>query len=105
MVYLQAFASQRPAVPGPGASCLPGPTAAMQRGGAVNRTAAALLLLPLSGVGRTIAHADAKDAKKDGKKDESKKEPYSAGTFAGLKLRSIGPALTSGRVADLAVDP
>jgi photosystem II stability/assembly factor-like uncharacterized protein len=26
-------------------------------------------------------------------------------TFAGLELRSIGPALTSGRIADLAVDP
>src|SRR5947209_5352585 len=26
-------------------------------------------------------------------------------TLAGLKLRSIGPALTSGRIADVAVDP
>jgi len=29
----------------------------------------------------------------------------SAGTFAGLKLRSIGPALMSGRICDFAVDP
>jgi len=29
----------------------------------------------------------------------------SAGTFAGLTLRSIGPALASGRVGDFAVDP
>ena len=43
--------------------------------------------------------ADSKD-----KKDE-KKEKLSAGTFAGLKLRGIGPALTSGRIGDLAVDP
>jgi photosystem II stability/assembly factor-like uncharacterized protein len=40
-------------------------------------------------------------------KDE--KEPpkggYRSETFAGLELRSIGPALTSGRITDLAVDP
>ncbi|MCB1007430.1 MAG: glycosyl hydrolase [Acidobacteria bacterium] len=30
---------------------------------------------------------------------------FAAKTFAGLKFRSIGPALTSGRIADLAVDP
>lgn len=29
----------------------------------------------------------------------------SAGTFAGLKLRSVGPALMSGRICDFAVDP
>ena len=40
---------------------------------------------------------------KDGK-DEKKKEPLSAATFAGLKLRGIGPAFISGRVADIAVD-
>ncbi|MEM8995226.1 MAG: glycosyl hydrolase, partial [Acidobacteriota bacterium] len=28
-----------------------------------------------------------------------------ASTFAGLKLRAVGPALASGRIADLAVDP
>lgn len=32
-------------------------------------------------------------------------ELMSAGTFAGLALRSIGPALMSGRVGDLAVNP
>ncbi len=31
--------------------------------------------------------------------------PMSAKTFDGLELRSIGPALTSGRVSDIAVDP
>ncbi len=36
---------------------------------------------------------------------EEKPEPMSSGTFSGLKLRSIGPALTSGRIADFAVDP
>ncbi|HYN22805.1 MAG TPA: glycosyl hydrolase [Thermoanaerobaculia bacterium] len=51
------------------------------------------------------AKGKAKNAKaKDEKKDE-KKELLSAGTFSGLALRGIGPALTSGRVIDLAVDP
>jgi len=30
---------------------------------------------------------------------------YSEATFQGLKFRSIGPALTSGRIGDLAVHP
>jgi photosystem II stability/assembly factor-like uncharacterized protein len=39
-------------------------------------------------------------------KAEEKKDPLSSpGTFSGLRLRNIGPAVTSGRVADLAVDP
>ncbi len=50
-----------------------------------------------------------KDDKDKGDKGEpggkDKKEPLSAHTFAGLKLRGIGPAFISGRVADLAVDP
>ena len=28
-----------------------------------------------------------------------------SGTFSGLRLRSIGPAMTSGRISDLAIDP
>jgi photosystem II stability/assembly factor-like uncharacterized protein len=31
--------------------------------------------------------------------------PYQASTFSGLRLRAIGPAVTSGRVSDLAVNP
>jgi photosystem II stability/assembly factor-like uncharacterized protein len=38
----------------------------------------------------------------DSKEKESK---YGEKTFAGLELRSLGPALTSGRIIDLAVDP
>ncbi len=34
-----------------------------------------------------------------------KPEPMSSGTFSGLKFRSIGPAVTSGRVNGFAVDP
>ena len=41
------------------------------------------------------------------RKDEPRKpsDPMSAPTFAGLRLRSIGPAFTSGRVCSIAVDP
>ena len=42
--------------------------------------------------------ADAPDAKE-------KESKYGEKTFAGLNLREIGPALTSGRIIDLAVDP
>ena len=45
----------------------------------------------------------AKGAKAE--KAEKKKDPWSADTFSGLELRGIGPALTSGRVLDVAVDP
>ena len=34
-----------------------------------------------------------------------KKGGWNSGTLAGLELRSIGPAVTSGRIIDLAVDP
>ena len=34
-----------------------------------------------------------------------KPEPMSSGTFAGMKFRSIGPSVTSGRVTGFAVDP
>lgn len=46
--------------------------------------------------------APAKAAGKAGAKPESK---VNAGAFAGLKFREIGPALTSGRITDLAVHP
>jgi photosystem II stability/assembly factor-like uncharacterized protein len=53
--------------------------------------------------------ADKKSKKKKKDKgdeeDEEEKGPLSSSTFSGLKLRGIGPALTSGRVGDLAMDP
>ncbi len=52
-----------------------------------------LLTTFLFGAGTVWAKAD---------EDES---PLSAATLAGLKLRSIGPALMSGRIVDIAVDP
>jgi photosystem II stability/assembly factor-like uncharacterized protein len=36
---------------------------------------------------------------------EEDKNPYKSSTFNGLKFRSIGPAVTSGRVLDVAVNP
>ncbi len=43
------------------------------------------------------------DAQK--KKNTSTKDPMNSMTFMGLKFRSIGPAFTSGRIADFAVNP
>ncbi|MDX1388982.1 MAG: glycosyl hydrolase, partial [Acidobacteriota bacterium] len=45
------------------------------------------------------------EAKKKGGKDKEETGPMSAGTFAGLKFRLLGPALTSGRISDIAVHP
>ncbi|MBL4754984.1 MAG: glycosyl hydrolase [Flavobacteriales bacterium] len=39
------------------------------------------------------------------KKDDAPKGKHKSGTFSGLAFRSIGPAFTSGRIADLAVNP
>ena len=66
------------------------------------RTLAIILLIGIS----TIADAQSK-TKTDNKKaaappDSSK---FTTGLLSGLPLRSIGPALTSGRVADIAIDP
>ncbi len=51
-----------------------------------------LLCLPLHAMTNTTEETD-------------DKAPLSSGTFAGLKLRGIGPALMSGRIADIAVHP
>ena len=49
---------------------------------------------------------ETKEAKKGEKKEAKKDEgPLSESTLSGLKLRGIGPAVTSGRIADLAIDP
>jgi photosystem II stability/assembly factor-like uncharacterized protein len=64
------------------------------------------VLLSLLLAGNASAAPDKTDKKAAAeKKKEEKKDPLSAGTFAGLPLRGIGPALTSGRVVDIAVDP
>lgn len=52
---------------------------------------------------KDAADKDAKD-KKDAENAESR-DPMSSGTFSGLKFRSVGPALISGRVVSIAVNP
>lgn len=37
--------------------------------------------------------------------ETEEKDPLNAGNFSALKFRNLGPALTSGRIADLAVNP
>jgi len=37
--------------------------------------------------------------------DEEAKSPLNESTFQGLKMRSVGPAFTSGRIADIAIHP
>jgi photosystem II stability/assembly factor-like uncharacterized protein len=37
--------------------------------------------------------------------EKENKDPMSSGTFSGLKFRLLGPALTSGRISDIAVHP
>ncbi len=37
--------------------------------------------------------------------EKEEKNPYKSGTFSGLKFRLLGPAVTSGRVTDFAVNP
>ncbi|MDX2246535.1 MAG: glycosyl hydrolase [Bacteroidia bacterium] len=50
-------------------------------------------------------------SQKKNKKDDTPETPteekdiFSSSTFSGLKFRSVGPALTSGRIADFAVNP
>src|SRR5882672_6422952 len=50
--------------------------------------------------------SEARKAGEEKPDDENKpRDPMSTATFNGLRLRSIGPAFTSGRVIGLAVDP
>lgn len=42
---------------------------------------------------------------KDTAKKADTKDPLQTSTFGGIKFRSIGPAITSGRIVDLAVNP
>ena len=59
-------------------------------------TLAFLLMLLLA-----VVPVFADDEAKEGAEEDT--SPFQAKTFKGLKLRSIGPALMSGRIGDLAV--
>ncbi len=41
----------------------------------------------------------------DEEAEKKEKTKFSTGTFSGISLRNIGPALMSGRIADVAIDP
>ncbi|MCB1056501.1 MAG: glycosyl hydrolase, partial [Acidobacteria bacterium] len=77
----------------------------------IGRWASVAGLLLLAGAGPVLAAPAEKTApagkakKQSGKQAEAAKDPLNAETLAGLALRGIGPALTSGRVVDFAVDP
>lgn len=60
------------------------------------------LLLILLLVGVQFLPAQKKD---DAKSEKKEKDKLTSSTFNGLKFRSIGPAFTSGRIADFAVNP
>lgn len=60
-------------------------------------------IIPLLGL--LIASPSIAQKSKKKKSSDSEKAIYSSSTFGGLKFRNVGPALTSGRVADIAVDP
>ena len=67
-----------------------------------------LFLILLLGFGTTDLLAQKKKGKNEKKeKQEVKADPGKlvSGTFSGLAFRSIGPALTEGRISDIAVDP
>ncbi len=74
---------------------------------------ACLLALPLAAQKKKVGSKNPESASKNrpasgekAKEEEEKpKDPMSSGTFAGLKLRAIGPAVTSGRVVAIAVNP
>ncbi len=64
-----------------------------------------LAVLFLFALTATFAYGQESESESN-ESDATVKEKYSlnAGSFSGLKLRSIGPAFTSGRVADIAID-
>src|SRR6266516_5017910 len=56
---------------------------------------------------KKTANADKKEdpQKEEAKKEDEKKPGMNADTFSGLKFRSIGPGVESGRVMSIAVNP
>lgn len=59
-------------------------------------------ILPLAGI-LLFSPAFSQKKKKTSSTDET--STFTSGTFNGLKFRNIGPALTSGRISDIAVNP
>jgi len=69
------------------------------------KTTCAFFLCLLALTSFTAAQSKKHAAKPAEENKDEKPAPMSSETFSGLKLRLIGPALTSGRVNALAVDP
>lgn len=57
-----------------------------------------VLMIAISSCAASLANQNGADAGEE-------PEPWSSETFGGLELRSIGPALMAGRIADIAVRP
>jgi photosystem II stability/assembly factor-like uncharacterized protein len=74
----------------------------------VKRTLASMVLLCLLPAAVAYAAPAEKNEPKAGRSASKKnepKDPMNAGTFAGLAPREIGPAVTSGRIIDIAIHP
>ncbi len=52
-----------------------------------------------------FAQKDKKEDKKEAEKKPEKAAVHQSGTYGGLAFRSLGPAVTSGRISDFAVNP
>ena len=71
----------------------------------LRRATVLFLMLSLALVPASIAKNKKGKKGEDSKVEKEEKGPLNSGTFSGLKLRPIGPALTSGRITDFAVHP
>ncbi len=65
----------------------------------------ALLCLLLASGSQAVAAEKKPSGKASETRKDEPKDPMNAGTFGGLALREIGPAMTSGRIIDLAIHP
>ncbi|MES1240434.1 MAG: glycosyl hydrolase [Acidobacteriota bacterium] len=70
----------------------------------MKRVSVAFVLLSLLAAGSASHAASTQKTDDKGKKKDEPKSKLDAGTFGGLALRGIGPAVTSGRIIDIAVD-
>lgn len=64
-----------------------------------------LMLVVLMPLCLLNAQAKGKSKEQAPKAEEKKEDKYNASTFSALKWRSIGPAVTSGRISDIDVNP
>ena len=64
-----------------------------------------LLLAQLPLFAQKDKQKDKKEDKKEAEKKPEKATVHHSGTYGGLSFRSLGPAVTSGRISDFAVHP